>query len=218
MKINLRPITLTSPTKAKPYDGTALTFGAQELEVTYTGGTLGDRALPDGESLVFSNFASIVDAGRVDATFEYAAGVGTKLDNYEVTVKKGTLTVNASADEITLTAKSGSWPYDATAHTLHAYDVENGDVLRPGDELVVEYDEASVVETPDDGEIENRIVSVKVMRGGENGEDVTRNYSIVTYPGKIKVVNATIRSEELRVKSVCMMGRGIRSRLRRTDC
>ena len=53
--------------------------------------------LPDGESLVFSDFASITDAGRVDATFEYAAGAGTSLDNYEVTVKKGTLTVNASA-------------------------------------------------------------------------------------------------------------------------
>ena len=187
-----RPVTLTSPTKAKPYDGAALTFGAGEIDVALTGGGPGVPALPEGESLAFSNFASITDAGRADATFDYAAGANTSLDNYEVSVVKGTLTVNASADEITVTAKSGSWLYDAQAHVLHECDVVNGDVLQQGDELVVEYDAASTVTTPDDGEVENRIASVKVMRGGANGEDVTRNYSIVVYPGTIKVVNANV--------------------------
>ena len=190
-----RPVTLTSPPKAKPYDGAALTFGAGEIGVALTGGAAGVRALPEGESFVFSNFASITDAGRVDATFDYAAGANTSLDNYEVTVVKGTLTVNASADEITVTAKSGSWPYDAQAHVLHECDVVNGDVLQQGDELVVEYDPASTVATPDDGEVENRIVSVRVMRTGgsqSSATDVTANYSIAVYPGTIKVVNANV--------------------------
>jgi len=194
-----RPVTLVSPTKAKPYDGTALTFGAGEIAVatsaTLPGGGQGLPALPNGESFVFSNFASITDAGRVDAMFDYAAGANTSLDNYEVTVVKGTLTVNASADEITVTAKSGSWPYDAQAHVLHECDVVNGDVLQQGDELVVEYDPASTVTTPDDGEVENRIVSVRVMRTGgsqSSATDVTANYSIAVYPGAIKVVNANI--------------------------
>ena len=198
VKIDKRPIALTSPTKSKPFDGTALTFDGGEIEISMTSG---ETPLPQGESLVFSDFASITDAGRVDATFEYAAGADTSLNNYEVTVKKGTLTVNASAEEITVTAKSGSWPYDGEDHVLHDCEVENEEVLQFGDELVVEYLPASKVTTPDDGEVENVITSVKVMRGGEDGEDVTRNYSIVTYPGKIKVENATIRSEELRVKS-----------------
>ena len=180
-----RPVTLTSPTKAKPYDGAALTFGAGEIAV-------GGDGFADGESFAFGDFAVLADAGRTEATFAYAAGANTCLDNYAVTVVNGTLTVRASADEITVTAKSGSWPYDGEGHVLHACEVANGDVLQAGDELVVAYDAASVATTPDDGEVENRIASVKVMRGGTDGEDVTRNYSIVTYPGKIRVVNATM--------------------------
>ena len=180
-----RPVALTSPTKAKPYDGAALTFDANEI-------VIGGDGLVDGESFEFSNFASITDAGRVDATFDYAAGANTSLENYAVTVVAGTLTVNASADEITVTAKSGVWKYDSLEHTLHDCEVVNGDVLQSGDELVVEYDTASRVTTPDDGEVENRIVSVKVMRGGAEGEDVTRNYSIAVYPGTLRVVNADV--------------------------
>lgn len=190
--IEKRPVTLTSPTKAKPYDGAPLTFAAGEIAAEYTGGGFIETALPEGESFVFSGFAAITDAGHTDATFAYEAGAGTTLDDYEVTVVNGTLTVNASADEITVTAKSGSWPYDGAAHVLHDCEVVNGDVLQSGDELVVAYDAASVAATPDDGEAENRIVSVKVMRGGEDGEDVTRNYSIAIFPGKIRVVNATM--------------------------
>ena len=183
--ITKRPVTLTSPTKAKPYDGAALTFDANEI-------VIGGDGLVDGESFAFSGFASITDAGRVDAAFDYAAGANTSLENYAVTVVAGTLTVNASADEITVTAKSGVWKYDAAEHILHDCEVVNGDVLQSGDELVVEYDAASRVTTPDDGEVENRIVSVKVMRGGAEGEDVTRNYSIAVYPGTLRVVNADV--------------------------
>lgn len=180
-----RPVALTSPTKAKPYDGAALTFDANEIAI-------GGDGLVDGESFAFSGFASITDAGRVDAAFDYAAGTNTSLENYAVTVVAGTLTVNASADEITVTAKSGVWKYDSLEHTLHDCEVVNGDVLQSGDELVVEYDVASRVTTPDDGDVENRIVSVKVMRGGAEGEDVTRNYSIAVYPGTLRVVNADV--------------------------
>ena len=194
VRIDKRPITLTSPTKTKPYDETALTFNGSEIEI-------GGEGYAEGEAFSFSDFASITDAGRVDATFKYAAGTDTSLDNYEVTMQKGTLTVSASAEEITLTAKTGEWPYDGETHVLHEYEIENENVLKDGDILVVEYDASSAVDTPDDGEVENRIVSFKVMRGGEEGEDVTRNYSIVTYPGKIKVVNATMTAEQVKVTS-----------------
>ena len=180
-----RPITLGSPTKSKPYDGAALTFGSDEIAV-------GGDGYADGEAFVFGSFASITDAGRIAAAFEYSAAEGTKLGNYDITVEEGTLTVNASADEITLTAKSGVWAYDGSEHILHDCEVVNGDVLQPGDELYVEYDLSGKVTTPDDGEVENRIVSVRVMRGGEDGEDVTRNYSIAVYPGTLRVVNADV--------------------------
>ena len=194
-----RAITLTSPTKVKNYDGAALTFGAGEIDVALTGGALGERALPEGESLAFSNFASITDAGRVDATFDYAAGANTSLDNYAVTVVKGTLTVRASADEIAVTAVDGTWMYDGEAHSLHEYTAENADKLQSGDELVVTFSEESVVTTPEDGPladgvVSNVITSVKVLRGGT--EDVTRNYSLVWYPGALTVTKARMTVDD----------------------
>ena len=194
-----RAVTLTSPTKVKNYDGAALTFGAGEIDVALTGGALGERALPEGESLAFSNFASITDAGRVDSAFDYAAGANTSLDNYAVTVVKGTLTVRASADEIAVTASDGTWMYDGEAHSRHEYTAENADKLQVGDELVVTFSEESVVMTPEDGPladgvVSNVIMSVKVLRGGT--EDVTRNYSLVWYPGTLTVTKARMTVDD----------------------
>ena len=198
-----RAVTLTTPTKAKTYDGAPLTFGADEVELVATSATLpegrGDGAvatsatLPEGESFVFSNFASITDAGRVPARCAYAAGAGTRLSDYAVTEDWGTLTVLASADEITVTADSATWAYDGTAHRLPSYTAENADKLQPGDALDVAFAPESVVLTPEDGPdgdgvVSNAIASVRVLRHGT--EDVTRNYSLAWYPGVLRVTKA----------------------------
>ncbi len=195
-----RAVTLTTPTKAKTYDGAPFTFGVDEVELVATSATLpggdgghGVTALPDGESFVFSNFASITDAGRVAATVDYAAGTGTRLSDYAVTEAWGTLTVLASADEITVTADSATWAYDGTAHRLPSYTAENADKLQPGDALDVAFAPESVVLTPDDGPdgdgvVSNAIASVRVLRHGT--EDVTRNYSLAWYPGVLRVTKA----------------------------
>ena len=198
-----RAVTLTTPTKAKTYDGAPLTFEADEVELVATSATLpegrGDGAvatsatLPEGESFVFSDFAAITDAGRVPARCAYAAGTGTRLSDYAVTEDWGTLTVLASADEITVTADSATWAYDGTAHRLPSYTAENVDTLQPGDELAVEFAPESVVLTPEDGPdgdgvVSNAIASVRVLRHGT--EDVTRNYSLAWYPGVLRVTKA----------------------------
>ena len=183
-----RVVTLTTPTKAKTYDGAPLTFGADEVAVG------GDGYAP-GESFALSGFASLADAGRIAARCAYAAGAGTRLADYAVTEAWGTLTVLASADEITVTAADGSWSYDGTVHALPAYTAENADKLRPGDELVVSFDPASAVLTPEDGPngdgiVSNVIMSVRVVRNGT--ADVTRNYSLAWYPGTLRVTRARI--------------------------
>ena len=198
-----RAVTLTTPTKAKTYDGAPLTFGADEVELVATSATLpegrGDGAvatsatLPEGESFVFSDFAAITDAGRVPARCAYVAGAGTRLSDYAVTEAWGTLTVLASADEITVTADSATWAYDGTAHRLPSYTAENADKLRPGDALDVAFAPESVVLTPEDGPdgdgvVSNAIASVRVLRHGT--EDVTRNYSLAWYPGVLRVTKA----------------------------
>ena len=198
-----RAVTLTTPTKAKTYDGAPLTFGADEVELVATSATLpegrGDGAvatsatLPEGESFVFSDFAAITDAGRVPARCAYVAGTGTRLSDYAVTEAWGTLTVLASADEITVTADSATWAYDGTAHRQPSYTAENADKLQPGDALDVAFALESVVLTPEDGPdgdgvVSNAIASVRVLRHGT--EDVTRNYSLAWYPGVLRVTKA----------------------------
>ena len=195
-----RAVTLTTPTKTKTYDGAPLTFGGDEVELVATSATLpggdgghGVTALPDGESFVFSDFAAIADAGRVPARCAYVAGTGTRLSDYAVTEAWGTLTVLASADEITVTADSATWAYDGTAHRLPSYTAENADKLRPGDALDVAFAPESVVLTPEDGPdgdgvVSNAIASVRVLRHGT--EDVTRNYSLAWYPGVLRVTKA----------------------------
>ena len=204
-----RAVTLTTSTKAKTYDGAPLTFGADEVELVATSATLpegrGDGAvatsatLPEGESFVFSDFAAITDAGRVSARCAYAAGAGTRLSDYAVTEAWGTLTVLASADEITVTADSATWAYDGTAHRLPSYTAENADKLRPGDALDVAFAPESVVLTPEDGPdgdgvVSNAIASVRVLRHGT--EDVTRNYSLAWYPGVLRVTKARITFDD----------------------
>ena len=195
-----RAVTLTTPTKAKTYDGAPLTFGADEVELVATSATLpggdgghGVTALPNGESFVFSDFAAIADAGRVPARCAYAAGTETRLSDYAVTEDWGTLTVLASADEITVTADSATWAYDGTAHRLPSYTAENADKLQPGDALDVAFAPESVVLTPEDGPdgdgvVSNAIASVRVLRHGT--EDVTRNYSLAWYPGVLRITKA----------------------------
>ena len=198
-----RPVTLTTPTKTKTYDGAPLTFGADEVEVG------GDGFAP-GESFAFSDFAAITDAGRVPARCAYtaatsaalpagrgdgAAATGTRLADYAVTENWGTLTVRASADEITVTADSATWTYDGTAHRLPSYTAENADKLQPGDALAVDFTPESVVLTPEDGPdgdgvVSNVIASVRVLRHG--AADVTRNYSLAWHPGVLRVTKARV--------------------------
>ena len=196
VRMTPRAITLTAPTKSKQYDGTALTFGVAEVTATLAGegGALGERALPVGEEFTLGDFASITEAGRVDATFTVADGTAL-MNDYAITTVKGTLTVMKNATEITVTAKSGSWVYDGQSHALHEYEATNLGVLQAGDALEVTFSDASVVETPLDGPdgngvVANVITGVRVIRGGT--EDVTANYTLAPYNGTLTVTRRPV--------------------------
>ena len=194
VKMTKRPIELTAPTKSKPYDGTALTFTAAEIEAKYLG-TEGLPAMAGAETFSFSSFASITEAGQTSATFSIADGTA-RMGDYAITVTAGaTLTVQKGATEIAVTAKSGSWTYDGAAHQLHEYEATNLSTLLAGDELVVTFDEASVVSTPidgleQDGVVANTITSVRVIRNG--ADDVTANYTLAWYPGTLAVTKRPV--------------------------
>ena len=84
--VTKRPVTVTSATDSKVYDGTALT----KHEATVTAGSL-----VEGESFGYDFTGEQTTVGTSDNTFTVKAGVNTILDNYEITQVNGTLTVVA---------------------------------------------------------------------------------------------------------------------------
>ncbi len=84
--VTKRPVTVTSATDSKVYDGTALT----KYEAMVTAGSL-----VEGESFGYDFTGAQTAVGASDNTFTVKAGANTSLDNYEITQVNGTLTVIA---------------------------------------------------------------------------------------------------------------------------
>ena len=81
-----RPVTVTSATDSKVYDGAALI----KHEAMVTAGSL-----VEGESFGYDFTGEQTAVGASDNTFTVKAGANTSLDNYEITQVNGTLTVIA---------------------------------------------------------------------------------------------------------------------------
>lgn len=84
--VTKRPVTVTSATDSKVYDGTALT----KHEAAVTAGSL-----VEGESFGYDFTGAQTAVGTSDNIFTVKAGANTSLDNYEITQVNGTLTVIA---------------------------------------------------------------------------------------------------------------------------
>ena len=84
--VTKRPVTVTSATDSKVYDGTTLT----KNEAMVTAGSL-----VEGESFGYDFTGEQTAVGASDNTFTVKAGANTSLDNYEITQVNGRLTVIA---------------------------------------------------------------------------------------------------------------------------
>ena len=84
--VTKRPVTVTSATDSKVYDGTALA----KHEATVTAGSL-----VEGESFGYDFTGERTAVGTSDNAFTVKAGANTSLDNYEIAQVNGTLTVIA---------------------------------------------------------------------------------------------------------------------------
>ena len=136
VKINPRPVMLTSETAGKTYDGTALT----RPEVT-----IGGEGFVAGEVTDIKATGSVtyVSEGEVTNTITYTEGEKFKADNYTIEKNEGKLSINPVTDKVTvtITEKSGTATYDGGDHIVSGYASMTAD-----NEL---YDvDASVQETP----------------------------------------------------------------------
>lgn len=117
--INKRPVTLTSASANKVYDGKPLTNG------TVTPTPLGvDVGFLDGEGVTCNVTGSQTNVGESANEFTYTFNEGTSKSDYLVTYELGKLIVTQDNTEVvvTITEHSGAFEYDGTEKTVSGYD------------------------------------------------------------------------------------------------
>ena len=163
--ITARPLTLTSPTRQKVYDGTALTTLPSEMTISSgeNEGFVGE------EGVDITMTGSQLDKGTSSNTFKYVLKENTKASNYDITVVEGTLTVTPVTEPIIITANSDTKEYGGTALTNSGYTYTQN--------IIISTDTLTAVVTGSQtnaGSSANVVTSYKVMRGST---DVTANYT-----------------------------------------
>ena len=134
LKINPRPVTLTSGSAERVYNGKPLTNETV---------TVGGDGFAKDEGVTCDFTGSQTDVGSSKNTFTFEANAGTYANNYSFEVAFGTLKVTPFTGEVkvTITEKSGTATYDGGDHIVSGYASMTAD-----NEL---YDvDASVQETP----------------------------------------------------------------------
>lgn len=120
--ITKRPVTLTSASDEKVWDGTALTNDTVTVSAG-EGNTVG--GFVTGEGATYDVTGSQTNVGSSDNTFTYTLNEGTKDTNYEITQKTGTLTVKPIDQEVVITIKGQivTATYDGEEKTASGYTV-----------------------------------------------------------------------------------------------
>ena len=168
VKINPRPVTLTSGSAERVYNGKPL------MNETVTVG--GDGFAKD-EGVTYDFTGSQTNVGKSNNTFTYTLNEGTKADNYTITTAEGELKVTPFTDKVTvtITEKSGTVTYDGGDHIVSGYASMTAD-----NEL---YDvDASVQETP---------TAAWTVKGKDAGE-----YPVGIKAGDFKNTNANFTNVE----------------------
>lgn len=104
-----RPITLSSASATKVYDGNPLS----QPDVTVSSGSF-----VGADAFVYSDFASITEVGTVDNTFSVSPAPGVTLSNYAVTQEYGKLTVESFVwtGDYDINLSATTYLYDGTEH------------------------------------------------------------------------------------------------------
>ena len=117
LTIKPRPVTLTSASSSKAYDGTALTN--DKVTVSGDGFVKGQGATFD-----VTGFQTVV--GESNNSFTYALNEGTNPNNYTITKSEGTLKVTANEQAVVVKVKgnTNTQLYDGAEHVATGYIVE----------------------------------------------------------------------------------------------
>ena len=183
--VTKRPVTLVSGDASKVYDGTALT----EHEVS-----VADGSLASGEEFGYDFFGFQTSVGSSKNTFAAKPGNGaTKVENYDITYRYGTLTVSAQSinpDDPIPGAYAGvkvnspsDAVYDAREHKwIPVVTGKDGNALVEGRDYTVTY-------STDDFTNVTGTIKVAITGIGDYTGSVTREYQIT--PASVKLASNT---------------------------
>ena len=118
LTVTKRPVTLTSETASKPYDGTALT----KPDVTVGGDGFVKGEVTDVKA---TGSVTYVSEGEVTNAITYKTSDKFNEDNYAIEKKEGKLSITPVTDEVTvtITGHKDTQTYDGNSHTVTGYDV-----------------------------------------------------------------------------------------------
>lgn len=166
VEVTPRPVTLTSETASKPYDGTALT----KPEVTVTGDGFVDGEVTDIKA---TGSVTNVSDGSVTNTIEYTTTDKFVPGNYNITKSEGTLTINPRS--VIITSGSASKTYDGTPLT-------NDEIKITGDGFVD--GEATAIATGSQTDVGHSDNTIEIIK--KDGFDAN-NYAIELKEGTLTV-------------------------------
>lgn len=178
LKITARPLTMTSASDEKDYDGIALAND----KVTVKGKIFNDEVYD------ITTTGAQIEVGTSANTIVYKMTKHAEKD-YAITLEEGLLTVNPHTAVITVTAGSDAKVYDGKALTSDTFTVEG----LPDNLRAYVTTDGSATNVGDKGE--NKVNTVVIMDGMT---DVTRYFAnIKTVSGQLTITprNVTLKSE-----------------------
>ena len=175
--ISPRPVTLTSASDSKPYDGTPLTNNQV---------TVGGKGFVEGQGATYNVTGSQTLVGSSNNTFDYTLNNGTLAKNYNITKAEGTLTVtNRDAKyEITVEANSNESTYNGKDQSLTG--LKSTTFTVDGHTYTVSGLEASSGNVKNVGEYPVSITGTPVVKDAA-GNDVTSEFKVNTKSGTFKI-------------------------------
>ena len=181
LTVEKRPVTLTSASGSKEYDGKPLT----NHKVT-VGEAAWGTGWVDGQGATYSFAGSQKIVGSSENVFECIPNEGTNLDNYEITKQYGTLSVTNRSEkyQITLTPNSKSVTYDGTEKSVSGFETLEFQIN--GQTFYVSGVEASATGT-DAGEYPVKVSGQAVVIDSD-GNDVTDQFTVNIDDAKLTIV------------------------------
>ena len=181
LTVEKRPVTLTSASDSKEYDGRPLT----NHKVT-VGEAARGTGWVDGQGATYSFTGSQKIVGSSENAFECIPNEGTNLDNYQINKTYGTLTVTDRSEkyQITLTPNSKSVTYDGTEKSVSGFETLEFQIN--GQAFYVSGVEASATGT-DAGEYPVTKSGQAVVTDVE-GNDVTEQFIVNIDDAKLTIV------------------------------